>query len=46
MLLTAGEPSDTLAEINQAIVAGKQTAGNVFIIAFGVGSGMLYVTVC
>jgi len=46
MLLSAGEPSDTIAEINQAIVAGKQTAGNVFIIAFGIGSGTLYVIVC
>jgi len=41
MLLSAGEPSDTLEEIRQTIDAGKQRAGNVFIIAFGIGSGML-----
>ena len=41
MLLSAGEASDDEAEINQAIAAGKQLAGKVTIMAFGIGSGML-----
>jgi len=39
MLLSAGKPSDTLIEINRTINDGKQLAGAVKILAFGIGSG-------
>ena len=41
MLLSAGVPSDTEAEINRTIVAGKQLAGPVIILAFGIDAGVL-----
>ena len=41
MILSAGEHSDGLVEINRTIIAGRQLAGNVKIIAFDIGSGML-----
>jgi len=41
MILSAGKPSDSLVEINRTIVAGRQLAGKVKIIAFHIGGGML-----
>jgi len=40
MLLTAGVPSDSLAQINATIATGKRLAGQVTILAFGIGSGI------
>jgi len=42
MLLSAGLPSDTLAEINRTIIGGKLLAGPVKMLAFGIHSGMLF----
>ena len=42
MLLSAGLTSDTLAEINRTIIAGKLFAGPVKMLAFGIHSGMLF----
>lgn len=41
MLLSAGEPSDTVTEIKRTIADGKLRAGKVTILAFGIDSGML-----
>ena len=43
MLLSAGETTEDEVEINKAIAAGnRQLAGQVTIMAFGIGSGMLF----
>jgi len=39
MLLSAGEESEPLADIMQTITAGKQLAGEVIVLAFGLRTG-------
>ena len=42
ILLSAGLQSDTPAEINRTIIAGKRLAGLVKMLVFGIHAGMFF----